>query len=120
MCWDVGTASSGWGAKNAHAGHITALAWQQDQQQEQQQHAADSSTLALSGGQDGYLRVWDGRSGSHVAQQRLHASAQGKGAVGGIVTGAHTLRCLIGLTIPTSIWGARNLTEPALLALLRV
>lgn len=81
MCWDVRTASSGWGVKEAHAGHITALAWQHDP-------ANDSScAVALSGGQDGCLKVWDGRTGSCIARQPLHVDAQGKGAIGGIVTG---------------------------------
>jgi WD40 repeat protein len=80
MCWDVGSASSGWGVSDAHAGHITALMWQQ-------QSADISSLLALSGGQDGCLKAWDGRSGSCVATQSLHADARGKGAIGGIVSG---------------------------------
>lgn len=113
MCWDVSTASSGWGARDAHAGHVTALTWQLDAQQEQLQRAPDSSTLVLSGGQDGCLRVWDGRSGSRVAQQRLHASAQGKGAIGGIVTGAHRLRLSLGLITPCSPSVLRNDTGPA-------
>lgn len=90
MAWDVSTASSGWGVKDAHAGHITALAWQQQVQQQEQPPASSGSSanlLALSGGQDGCLRVWDTRSGSCVAKQQLHVGAQGKGAVGGIVTG---------------------------------
>lgn len=91
MCWDVNTASSGWGVKGGHAGHTTALAWQpqeQPHQQEQEQPMSQSSSaLALSGGQDGCLKVWDGRSGSCVARQPLHVDAQGKGAVGSIVTG---------------------------------
>jgi WD40 repeat protein len=80
MCWDVSSASSGWGVNDAHTGHITALAWQQ-------QGADNSPSLALSGGQDGCLKVWDGRSGSCVATQSLHADARGKGAIGGIVSG---------------------------------
>jgi WD40 repeat protein len=81
MCWDVSTASSGWGVKDAHTGHITALAWQQDPA------GHTSCALALSGGQDGVLKVWDGRTGSCIARQPLHVDAQGKGAIGSIVTG---------------------------------
>ena len=32
--------------------------------------------VALSGGQDGWLRVWDGRTGSSVAQQALKRCRQ--------------------------------------------
>lgn len=83
MCWNVATASRGWGVKDSHIGHITALAWQQDKQQGHN----SSGDVALSGGQDGFLRVWDGRSGGCIAQQPLHVDARGKGAIGAIVTG---------------------------------
>lgn len=89
MFWDVNTATAGWGCKEAHEGHITALAWQHAGQQGAADSSSGSSALALSGGQDGMLRVWDGRAGSSVAQQVLHADARGKGAVGSIVTGVH-------------------------------
>jgi WD40 repeat protein len=111
MCWDVSTASSRWGAKDAHAGHITALAWQQDPA------GHTSCVLALSGGQDGVLKVWDGRMGSCVARQPLHVDAQGKGAIGSIVTGGWGAMA-DGATASTLVafWAVRSAAVLALMA----
>jgi WD40 repeat protein len=101
MCWDVAASSgssgsgsssdgggrSSWCAKRAHEGHVTALAWQLPAHEGAAAAPAESSSsLALSGGQDGFLRAWDSRQGGSrcVAQQALHAGPRGKGALGGI------------------------------------
>ena len=56
-------------------GHVTALAWHQDDRQQQ--------ALLASGGQDGSIKLWDGRAAAPVMQGAAHASAAGRGAVGG-------------------------------------
>lgn len=92
MCWDLEAGSSSWGVAAAHQGHITALAWSTAAAAANtpEQHLArnSSSCCVISGGQDGVVRVWDGRTGSCSAEQAVHADKQGKGAVGNIVTGA--------------------------------
>eukprot|EP00879_Flechtneria_rotunda_P031572 GHRR01034504.1.p1 GENE.GHRR01034504.1~~GHRR01034504.1.p1 ORF type:complete len:318 (+),score=95.24 GHRR01034504.1:1664-2617(+) len=95
MSWDLETCSNSWGAVAAHQGHITALAWMHPQQQQLHEALAapgDSSgsngSMAVSGGQDGCVRLWDTRASGCAAQQRLHANQQGKGAVGNICIGA--------------------------------
>ncbi|WIA41200.1 hypothetical protein OEZ86_004815 [Tetradesmus obliquus] len=92
MCWDLEAGSSSWGVAAAHQGHITALAWSTAAAaaaNTPEQHLArnSSSCCVISGGQDGVVRVWDGRTGSCSAEQAVHADKQGKGAVGNIVTG---------------------------------
>lgn len=90
MCWDLGSGSSSWGVSAAHQGHVTALTWQRSALQQQQQHVgavASSSSCVLSGGQDGCVRVWDGRSGDCVAANAVHVDKKGKGAVGNINAG---------------------------------
>lgn len=91
MCWDLGSGISSWGVSAAHQGHVTALTWQQSasgqHDQLQQDPGAGSSCCAVSGGQDGCVRVWDGRSGDCVAEQAVHVDKKGRGAVGNIVTG---------------------------------
>eukprot|EP00879_Flechtneria_rotunda_P022564 GHRR01023824.1.p1 GENE.GHRR01023824.1~~GHRR01023824.1.p1 ORF type:complete len:422 (+),score=146.15 GHRR01023824.1:660-1925(+) len=96
MSWDLETCSNSWGAVAAHQGHITALAWMHPQQQQLHEALAapgDSSgsngSMAVSGGQDGCVRLWDTRASGCAAQQRLHANQQGKGAVGNICIGGH-------------------------------
>jgi WD40 repeat protein len=89
MCWNVGScsssssSSSSLGVKDAHTGHVTALAWQQQQPQDDD----EQPNIALSGGQDGCLRAWDSRQGRCIAQQALHAGSSGRGAVTAIMTG---------------------------------
>lgn len=93
MCWDLEAGSSSWGVAAAHQGHITALAWSTAaaaaaaNTPEQQLGCSSSSCCVISGGQDGVVRVWDGRTGSCSAEQTVHADKKGKGAVGNIVTG---------------------------------
>eukprot|EP00878_Enallax_costatus_P028467 GHUV01030751.1.p2 GENE.GHUV01030751.1~~GHUV01030751.1.p2 ORF type:complete len:127 (-),score=39.95 GHUV01030751.1:218-598(-) len=89
MCWDLGSGSSSWGVSAAHEGHITALTWQHSasRQQLQQQQDTAGSNCVISGGQDGCVRVWDGRSGDFVAEQAVHVDKRGKGAVGNIIAG---------------------------------
>lgn len=101
MCWDLAAGSSSWGVAAAHQGHITALTWQQynDATVLPMQHTGAASSrdnseagscsgsCVLTGGQDGLVRVWDGRTGTCTAEQAVHVDKRGKGAVGSIVTG---------------------------------
>lgn len=92
ICWDVASSSQTWSVTAAHEGHITGLTWQYSAAHSQPTSAntaADltSSNCVLSGGQDGCVRVWDGRSGSCVAEQAVHVDKKGKGAVGNIIAG---------------------------------
>jgi hypothetical protein len=91
MCWDLDCGSSSWGAAAAHQGHITALAWSTAAAAASgasAQAAGDNSSCCLiSGGQDGVVRVWAGRTGRCVAEQAVHVDKKGKGAVGNILTG---------------------------------
>uniref|UniRef100_A0A7S0N463 Guanine nucleotide-binding protein subunit beta-like protein n=1 Tax=Pyramimonas obovata TaxID=1411642 RepID=A0A7S0N463_9CHLO len=76
--WDATVGHSLWSVENAHEGHVTALAWLPS--------GAGSNTTALlmSGGQDGQLRVWDHRQKRKTAEQPLHCSTGGSGAIGQI------------------------------------
>jgi WD40 repeat protein len=80
--WDLHAAECTWALKSVHKGHVTALAW------------ADASGgyeawkgCFASGGQDGYLRLWDPRAHSNPVKLGLHANGSGKGAVTGIIVG---------------------------------
>ncbi|KAF6262043.1 WD40-repeat-containing domain protein [Scenedesmus sp. NREL 46B-D3] len=86
MCWDLGSGSSCWGAAAAHQGHISALAWSAARAPAQDA-GNDGSCCVISGGQDGVVQVWDGRTGGCVATQAVHVGKQGRGAVSNIVTG---------------------------------
>jgi WD40 repeat protein len=98
MCWDLDSGSSSWGAAAAHAGHITALAWSSAAALGCAASAEDagqgSSCCLVTGGQDGVVRVWDGRTGRCVAEQAVHVDKKGKGAVGNIVTGGWDCPCI--------------------------
>jgi WD40 repeat protein len=90
MCWDLDSGSSSWGVAAAHQGHITALAWSAAAAGATAQDSgcdSSGSSCVISGAQDGVVRVWDGRSGSCVAEQAVHVHKKGKGAIGSIVTG---------------------------------
>jgi WD40 repeat protein len=97
MCWDLESGSSSWGVAAAHQGHITALAWSAaaaaaaaGAAAHGQGHDSSSSSCVISGGQDGVVRVWDGRSGRCIAERAVHVDKKGKGAVGNITTGGRS------------------------------
>jgi WD40 repeat protein len=82
-CWDVHRAKCCWAAKAAHKGHVTSLKWCDDA------GGNDAWTECFaSGGQDGYLRVWDARSHQRIASCGLHCNGDGRGAVTGLIMGA--------------------------------
>jgi hypothetical protein len=89
MLWDLASGECTWALKNVHKGHITALAWAD---------AAGGNEAwegcFASGGQDGRLRLWDPRSHSNPAKLELHTNDAGKGALTGIVLGAHHVYAL--------------------------
>ncbi len=86
MVWDLTAGAASWSAHKAHAGHVTALGWLQ--RSKDGGHAQHSSDMLLTGGQDGALKVWDGRGGNCVATvPNLHNNDRGKGAVGNITAG---------------------------------
>jgi hypothetical protein len=85
------------------------LAWLQVEQQQQQQASSSKVWLALSGGQDGRLKVWHGQSGAAVAEIALHVDRQGKGAVGGILTGLLEVICWLRMT---TVWVVVSFLAP--------
>ncbi|DBA75204.1 TPA: hypothetical protein ACH3X1_010504 [Trebouxia sp. C0004] len=79
IMWGLTTGSTTSELKDAHAGHVTALAWQHDT------NGCCMDTF-FSGGQDGHLKMWDPRSNKCVHDVAAHVNARGKGAVGNIVS----------------------------------
>lgn len=78
--WQIGAESAARMLSGAHQGHVTALQWLHGDRKEW-----DSSSLLLSGGQDGRIRALDPRvrpSGALVAEVEAHVTAKGAGAVG--------------------------------------
>eukprot|EP00898_Chlorokybus_atmophyticus_P002515 jgi/Chlat1/3264/Chrsp22S03521 len=67
--WDVSRAQLVGKTREAHAGHVTALAW------------IEPGRYA-TGGQDGAVRVWDVRSKECVESVCAHSANSGTGAVG--------------------------------------
>jgi hypothetical protein len=55
---------------------VTALAWSDADASPQ---AEGRPSLFLTGGQDGYLRAWDGRSERPVAEVAVHVASNGAG-----------------------------------------
>lgn len=55
---------------------MTALAWSDANGSPQ---AEGRPSLVLTGGQDGYLRAWDGRSEKSVAEVPVHVASNGAG-----------------------------------------
>lgn len=82
--WDVAAARATWAMKSVHRGHVTALAWVDDAGR----GAGAWGGCFASGGQDGYLRVWDPRARANPVKLALHLNERGHGAVTGIVAGA--------------------------------
>jgi hypothetical protein len=81
-CFDVPSGKRMWGSASAHAGHVTALAWGGGVSD-----SCSGGILALSGGQDGVLRAWDGRAARPVTERALHVGSAGRGALTGIAAG---------------------------------
>jgi WD40 repeat protein len=70
---DIGKAAASRRLLRAHSGHVTALAWSDSPQ------AEERPNLFLTGGQDGYLRAWDGRSERPVAEVPVQVASNGAG-----------------------------------------
>jgi F-box/WD-40 domain protein 7 len=80
--WDV-DAGAAVGALGGHRGHITALAWLCGEGEGGP--GGSAGDLALTGAQDGHVRVWDLRAGDGpVANVAAHVARGGTGAVGDI------------------------------------
>lgn len=73
---DIGAAASSRQLKRAHVGHVTALAWSDAGASPQSEERTE---LFLTGGQDGFLRAWDGRTDRAVAEVPVHVAASGTG-----------------------------------------
>lgn len=69
--------------KGVHRGHVTALGWLDASGG----NAAWGGCFA-SGGQDGYLRVWDPRARANPVKLALHVNDSGHGALTGLIAGA--------------------------------
>lgn len=67
-----------WKKKDAHGGHVTSLEW------------LDPNVL-VTGGQDGYIRLWDGRSPSSIQNLPSHRERRGSGAIGFLGTSGDML-----------------------------
>lgn len=103
ILWDTSSGTESWRMKNVHEGHITSLAWSEDA----------SGPLAgcfASGGQDGYLRVWDPRSKTNPAKVQLHVNEKGKGAVSDICAGGEAAR---GQIVTAGADGTVRVLDPA-------
>jgi len=80
ILWDNTASDVSWRMKNVHKGHVTALTWADV-------NDPDCGHLFISGGQDGYVRVWDPRTRTNPAKVQLHVNEQGRGAVSQICAG---------------------------------
>ena len=93
--WDVEAGAPLGRPVQAHAGHCTALAWWADGSSSSGGGGAaaaaaagpPSTPLLLSGGQDGAVCLWDGRTRQRQAAVAAHAAPGGRGAVGSIHAG---------------------------------
>jgi WD40 repeat protein len=91
--WDIG-AGACVGTLTGHRGHLTAATWMSNATvfgSAQTEVAAGRgvtddalASVALTGAQDGHLRVWDARAGRSQFNLELHSSTEGSGAIGDI------------------------------------
>ncbi|GAQ85255.1 F-box and WD-40 domain protein 7 [Klebsormidium nitens] len=88
ILWDIGAAASSRQLKRAHVGHVTALVWSDAGGSPQSE---ERTNLFLTGGQDGFLRAWDGRTDRAVAEVPVHVAASGTGAVSSIRVAADVI-----------------------------
>ncbi|GAB4815346.1 hypothetical protein N2152v2_002392 [Parachlorella kessleri] len=90
IVWDLGTGKARCRVASAHQGHITALARESAEPSESSNpFPGHSSTVLLSGGQDGYLRVWDLRAVGPSAEAAAHVGQAGLGAVSALLAPTH-------------------------------
>lgn len=91
VVWDLAAGRAQRSVPAAYEGHITALAW--DPATDASDAGSGGSSLAgpsgagtlYSGGQDGWLRAWDGQAPGPALGVGVHAGRAGRGAVGGIL-----------------------------------
>lgn len=99
VVWDLGSAAARFAVAGAHAGHVTAAAWAGGCRSPAAPNAASGADagagageIFATGGQDGCVRLWDGRAGpgrgpgppSPAASAEPHVGRDGTGAVGDI------------------------------------
>lgn len=86
--WDLQAGAPLGRPVQAHAGHCTALAWWAHGGNSGSSSAgAGPAPLLLSGGQDGAVCLWDGRTAARQAAVAAHADGVGRGAVGSLHAG---------------------------------
>ncbi|GLC37310.1 hypothetical protein PLESTB_001137600 [Pleodorina starrii] len=108
LLWDISAGGVSWRMKNVHQGHVTALAWFDENAGSS---PGEGEGCFVTGGQDGVVRVWDPRAKSNVAKVQLHVNEQGHGAVGDIIAGGPAVG---GLVVTAGADGTARVLDPRL------